>query len=239
MNFFRLSTAVIATVVVVETALYRFVTEDHDIFRACSDRAGVGGPSDFADFSGTDIFYDDEGIHMNGSAIILWDVKRTDRVSVIYRHKPFVLKAEGNALVPMEGRYKIVIIFRAFDENNTLTSKCLLIKCLLVLLTCPAFELISSLNSLSTQHDHIMPPEHKSTGLPPLKTQDIERPHSNFLPRYLQRGCGQAAYKPCQRFSKASRNRNEINYFGKKKKSKKFLPRMPVRNRNSLGPTNL
>uniref|UniRef100_A0A1A9UK27 MD-2-related lipid-recognition domain-containing protein n=1 Tax=Glossina austeni TaxID=7395 RepID=A0A1A9UK27_GLOAU len=41
----------------------------------------------------------------------------------IYRHKPFVLKAELNALVPMEGRYKIVFIFRAFDENNTLTSK--------------------------------------------------------------------------------------------------------------------
>uniref|UniRef100_A0A1B0AFW6 Uncharacterized protein n=1 Tax=Glossina pallidipes TaxID=7398 RepID=A0A1B0AFW6_GLOPL len=85
MNFFSHLTAFIATVIVVETllvhALYRFVTEDHDIFRACSDRAGVGGPSDFIDFSGADIHYDDEGIHMNGSFAILSDIKRTDRVS--------------------------------------------------------------------------------------------------------------------------------------------------------------
>uniref|UniRef100_A0A1B0BNG5 MD-2-related lipid-recognition domain-containing protein n=1 Tax=Glossina palpalis gambiensis TaxID=67801 RepID=A0A1B0BNG5_9MUSC len=245
MNFLNRSTAVIATVIVVETllvqAIYRFLTEDQDIFRACSDITGVGGPNDFIDFSGTDIFYDDEGIHMNGSFVILWDVKGTDRVSLLvelkkfvrggwqptplvvrsedvckdqknirsyvyevwsqyvfpedlqcfeegitYRHKPFVLKAEANAMVPMEGRYKVIFTLRAFDENDTPKSKCLLIKCLLVLLTWPAFVLISSLNSLSTQHDHIMPPEHKSTGLPPLKTQDIERPHSNFLPRYLQ-----------------------------------------------------
>uniref|UniRef100_A0A1B0AFW2 MD-2-related lipid-recognition domain-containing protein n=1 Tax=Glossina pallidipes TaxID=7398 RepID=A0A1B0AFW2_GLOPL len=182
MNFFSRLTAVIATVIVVETllvhALYRFVTEEHDVFRACSDRAGVGSPSDFVDYSGADIYYDDEGIHINGSALILWDVKRTDRVSVlaelkkfvrggwqptplvvrtedlckelknihgyvyevwsqyvfpedlqcfakgvIYRHKPFVLKVEGNTLVPMEGRYKIVLTLRAFDENNTPTSK--------------------------------------------------------------------------------------------------------------------
>uniref|UniRef100_A0A1B0G1V8 Uncharacterized protein n=1 Tax=Glossina morsitans morsitans TaxID=37546 RepID=A0A1B0G1V8_GLOMM len=41
----------------------------------------------------------------------------------IYRHKPFVLNVEGNALVAVEGRYKIVFTLRVFDENNTPTSK--------------------------------------------------------------------------------------------------------------------
>lgn len=99
MNFFARLTAVIATVIVVETllveALYRFVTEDHDIFRACSDMAGVGGPSDFIDFSGADIHYDDEGIHMNGSFVILWDVKRTDRVSVNIKIEKIIEKLRG------------------------------------------------------------------------------------------------------------------------------------------------
>lgn len=36
--------------------------------------------------------------------------------------------------------------------------------------------------SRSTQHDHIMPPEHKSTGFPPLSTHDIDNPHSNLRP---------------------------------------------------------
>lgn len=39
--------------------------------------------------------------------------------------------------------------------------------------------------SLSTQHDHIMPPEHESIGLPPASTHDILRPHSNRRPLYL------------------------------------------------------
>lgn len=39
--------------------------------------------------------------------------------------------------------------------------------------------------SLSTQHDHIMPPEHESIGLPPAKTHDILKPHSNRCPLYL------------------------------------------------------
>ncbi|KAI9582515.1 hypothetical protein GQX74_009902 [Glossina fuscipes] len=223
MNFLNRSTAVIATVIVVETllvqAIYRFLTEDQDIFRACSDITEVGGPSDFIDFSGTDIFYDDEGIHMNGSFVILWDVKGTDRVSLLvelkkfvrggwqptplvvrsedvckdqknirsyvyevwsqyvfpedlhcfeegitYRHKPFVLKAEANAMVPMEGRYKVIFTLRAFDENDTPKSK----------VTC--------------------------TGLMQQQTSRT---------RFLMEKLMQVAS-----FSKASRNRNEINYFG-------------------------
>lgn len=54
---------------------------------------------------------------------------------------------------------------------------------LLVLLTWPALFASSSLGSLSTQQDHIIPPEHKSNGFPPLKTHDIDSPHSNFWPR--------------------------------------------------------
>lgn len=40
--------------------------------------------------------------------------------------------------------------------------------------------------SLSTQHDHIIPPEHKSTGFPPLSTHEIDNPHSNLRPLYRQ-----------------------------------------------------
>lgn len=39
--------------------------------------------------------------------------------------------------------------------------------------------------SLSTQHDHIIPPEHESIGFPPANTQDILKPHSNRRPLYL------------------------------------------------------
>lgn len=39
--------------------------------------------------------------------------------------------------------------------------------------------------SLSTQHDHIIPPEHESTGFPPAKTHDMLNPHSKRLPLYL------------------------------------------------------
>lgn len=44
----------------------------------------------------------------------------------------------------------------------------------------------SAFSSLSIQHDQIIPPEHKSIGLPPFSTQDIERPHSNLYPWYRQ-----------------------------------------------------
>lgn len=39
--------------------------------------------------------------------------------------------------------------------------------------------------SLSTQHDQIMPPEHKSMGLPPASTHDMLRPHSKRTPLNL------------------------------------------------------
>ncbi|XP_037898583.1 uncharacterized protein LOC119643314 [Glossina fuscipes] len=34
-----------------------------------------------------------------------------------YRHNPFTAKADGQALVNMEGRYKVVAFFRAYDEH--------------------------------------------------------------------------------------------------------------------------
>uniref|UniRef100_A0A1B0C506 Uncharacterized protein n=1 Tax=Glossina palpalis gambiensis TaxID=67801 RepID=A0A1B0C506_9MUSC len=39
---------------------------------------------------------------------------------VKYRHNPFTVKVDVEALVNMEGRYKFVTFFRAYDEENRL-----------------------------------------------------------------------------------------------------------------------
>lgn len=44
----------------------------------------------------------------------------------------------------------------------------------------------SGMSSSSTQQLHIKPPEQRSTGRPPPKTQLMLRPHSNLAPLYLQ-----------------------------------------------------
>uniref|UniRef100_A0A1B0ESR5 Uncharacterized protein n=1 Tax=Glossina morsitans morsitans TaxID=37546 RepID=A0A1B0ESR5_GLOMM len=37
-----------------------------------------------------------------------------------YRHHPFTVKVDFEALVNMEGRYKFTTVFRAYDEDNRL-----------------------------------------------------------------------------------------------------------------------
>uniref|UniRef100_A0A1B0C6C8 Uncharacterized protein n=1 Tax=Glossina palpalis gambiensis TaxID=67801 RepID=A0A1B0C6C8_9MUSC len=37
-----------------------------------------------------------------------------------YRHSAFTAKAHGQAFINMEGRYKVVTFFRAYDEHNSL-----------------------------------------------------------------------------------------------------------------------
>uniref|UniRef100_A0A1B0B3F4 Uncharacterized protein n=1 Tax=Glossina palpalis gambiensis TaxID=67801 RepID=A0A1B0B3F4_9MUSC len=102
------------------SALYRFVPEYGEVYQDCDYNPEMGGYSDFVDVSETNVIADDEGIHFNGTITILWDVKETDRVTVRYRHEPFSVLVEIDALVNMEGRYKGVTILRAYDENNQL-----------------------------------------------------------------------------------------------------------------------
>jgi len=45
--------------------------------------------------------------------------------------------------------------------------------------------IFSGMSSSSTQQLHIKPPEHRSMGRPPPRTQLMLRPHSNFAPLYL------------------------------------------------------
>lgn len=56
---------------------------------------------------------------------------------------------------------------------------------LLAFLMAPWLGSAAGCTSSSTQHDQIIPPEHKSMGLPPPRMHDMERPHSNFLPLNL------------------------------------------------------
>lgn len=53
---------------------------------------------------------------------------------------------------------------------------------LLALWTAPCSGSLSGAKSRSMQQDHIIPPEQRSSGLPPPSTQDRERPHSNLRP---------------------------------------------------------
>jgi hypothetical protein len=48
------------------------------------------------------------------------------------------------------------------------------------------FWILFGISSSSTQQLQIIPPEQRSTGLPPPSTQLMLRPHSNFAPLYLQ-----------------------------------------------------
>lgn len=77
-----------------------------------------------------------------------------------------------------------VFVFRYFrDQGKRLK------RYSLVLLTGAACGLSSASRSLSTQHDQIMPPEQRSSGLPPPKTHEMDRPHSNLWPR-KRHDCG-------------------------------------------------
>lgn len=58
-------------------------------------------------------------------------------------------------------------------------------KPLLAFLMAPWFGFEAGCTSSSTQQDQIIPPEQRSIGLPPPRMQEMERPHSNFLPLYL------------------------------------------------------
>uniref|UniRef100_A0A1B0BPH0 Uncharacterized protein n=1 Tax=Glossina palpalis gambiensis TaxID=67801 RepID=A0A1B0BPH0_9MUSC len=66
----------------VQTALYRFVAENDDYLTKCVDQPEVGTIDDFFDLSGLEVFFDDEGLHVNGSYVAVWDVKSTDRVAL-------------------------------------------------------------------------------------------------------------------------------------------------------------
>uniref|UniRef100_A0A1B0C6C0 Uncharacterized protein n=1 Tax=Glossina palpalis gambiensis TaxID=67801 RepID=A0A1B0C6C0_9MUSC len=158
-----------------QAALYRFVPEYSEIFVDCVDKPGTFGMDHFLDNSEWIVSYDDEGINFDGTGTVLWDIRRTDRVTmeaelrkffrggwiqtpfsvrildfckemkdtrsyayetwsrhvfpedlqclgkgVKHRHHPFTVKVDVEALVNMEGRYKFVTIFRAYDEHNSL-----------------------------------------------------------------------------------------------------------------------
>lgn len=83
-----------------------------------------------------------------------------------------------------------------FAHANTQSSKNILpIECFYLLAFCTnPIDDDSWCKSLSTQHDQIMPPEHESIGLPPAKTHEMLRPHSNRRPLYLH-VCGITAKK--------------------------------------------
>uniref|UniRef100_A0A1A9WR66 MD-2-related lipid-recognition domain-containing protein n=1 Tax=Glossina brevipalpis TaxID=37001 RepID=A0A1A9WR66_9MUSC len=165
----------ISTVMAVQPtqALYRFLTEDTDVLTDCTEPPNMLGVADFVDYSNLAVFYEEDGIHIEGKSIIRWDVKQTDRVSmqvelkkfargtwqqtpftvmvadmcedmkdntsttydvwtkhvisevvclgkgVEYNHERFVVKAENDIKgANMEGRYKIELIFQAYDETD-------------------------------------------------------------------------------------------------------------------------
>lgn len=84
-----------------------------------------------------------------------------------------------------------IFMTKLFSSLSNTVCSCIY---LLALLTAPSAELDSWCISRSTQHDQIMPPEHRSSGFPPPSTHDMLRPHSKRRPLNLH-VCGITAEK--------------------------------------------
>uniref|UniRef100_A0A1A9WB45 Uncharacterized protein n=1 Tax=Glossina brevipalpis TaxID=37001 RepID=A0A1A9WB45_9MUSC len=65
-----------------QSALYRFIPEDYDLFRNCKDQQESGGINDFMDLSNFGLTFDNELLHANGTGLVLWDIEQIDRVTV-------------------------------------------------------------------------------------------------------------------------------------------------------------
>uniref|UniRef100_A0A1A9WB58 Uncharacterized protein n=1 Tax=Glossina brevipalpis TaxID=37001 RepID=A0A1A9WB58_9MUSC len=72
------------------SARYRFIPDNIKIYRDCVDGQGMGGVSDLVDQNDLNFSFDDEGMHMNGTAVVVWDIEETDRVSVDFELKKYV-----------------------------------------------------------------------------------------------------------------------------------------------------
>ncbi|XP_037886155.1 uncharacterized protein LOC119635420 [Glossina fuscipes] len=121
-SFYRPAVIFISILITVQPAktLYRLIFDDPDIFWNCLNRPRMRQITDAIDISGLDITYNDEGLHVSGSAELLWDIQQTDRITLRHRYEPFLVhfNFEDVQGINMEGRYKIVGIFEAYDENN-------------------------------------------------------------------------------------------------------------------------
>uniref|UniRef100_A0A1A9X3V6 MD-2-related lipid-recognition domain-containing protein n=1 Tax=Glossina brevipalpis TaxID=37001 RepID=A0A1A9X3V6_9MUSC len=148
--------------VLVQSTLYRFIADD--LFQDCTEETQFGGFKDFVELKDVDYIFDDEGLHVNGSFTVVWDVTLNDHIMMYaelrkavrytwqstplsvqitdfckdmsnpdsyiyefwskhlfpedfkcfnkgstYRHNPFTIKLEAEALVNLEGRYKVVV----------------------------------------------------------------------------------------------------------------------------------
>lgn len=84
MNILKGSIIVIVAILglEVQTALYRFIPEYPEVYVDCTDQPGTFGIDHFIDQSEWIAFYDDEGVHVEGTLKIIWDIKNTDRMTV-------------------------------------------------------------------------------------------------------------------------------------------------------------
>uniref|UniRef100_A0A1A9WR51 MD-2-related lipid-recognition domain-containing protein n=1 Tax=Glossina brevipalpis TaxID=37001 RepID=A0A1A9WR51_9MUSC len=83
--------AIIAIAVQAEqilSALYYFIPEYPEVYRKCSDKPGIE-VSDFVDKSHLDSYFDDKGVHLNGSILVTWDITQTDHVMMTAELKKF------------------------------------------------------------------------------------------------------------------------------------------------------
>uniref|UniRef100_A0A1B0GFR3 Uncharacterized protein n=1 Tax=Glossina morsitans morsitans TaxID=37546 RepID=A0A1B0GFR3_GLOMM len=84
MNILKGSIIVIVAILglEVQTALYRFIPEYPELYVDCTDQPGTFGIDHFIDQSEWIAFYDDEGVHVEGTVKIIWDIKNTDRMTM-------------------------------------------------------------------------------------------------------------------------------------------------------------
>ncbi|KAI9583572.1 uncharacterized protein LOC119635814 [Glossina fuscipes] len=85
MKFLSTITVVIAVLLFVQrqsAERYRFVHDEPEIYRDCRHAPEMLGFKQMADMSDLEIIFNDEGLYVNGTATVVWDVKQTDRITV-------------------------------------------------------------------------------------------------------------------------------------------------------------
>uniref|UniRef100_A0A1A9WH90 Uncharacterized protein n=1 Tax=Glossina brevipalpis TaxID=37001 RepID=A0A1A9WH90_9MUSC len=102
----------------IQSALYRFIPDSHS-FNDCTDKPELANFSKFMDNSELAIYYGNEELYINGSVVIVEDLKSDDRLMFYGELKKLILKTW------LPTRFPVVILdfCKAMMDVNSLVYK--------------------------------------------------------------------------------------------------------------------
>uniref|UniRef100_A0A1B0BU19 Uncharacterized protein n=1 Tax=Glossina palpalis gambiensis TaxID=67801 RepID=A0A1B0BU19_9MUSC len=99
----------------VQSALYRFIPEDSDLFVDCADQPEMNGVTDWANL--LDYSCDNEEIiHARGTVTILWDIEQTDRVSLDIELKKYARGSWHRTFLSL----RVIDLCREMRDTNSI-----------------------------------------------------------------------------------------------------------------------